>query len=899
MNKLDSLTKEQFRIRNGTATKLVPSEEESDSIYTLSITPEDNGEITVVLPKGAVTSKRFLTSLKQSAASDPLTVTYSPPPAPPPTVSLRGPAQVSGQFEIAVIVSEPITGLDMSDFIIGNGKAVRLEAEDDHYALTVDPGSSGEVLISLPEARVTNATGRPNTASNQLSVVNMVGPGPDITAKASLKTPNLTVSEPFDVTVSFSEEVTGLELSDFETSPEGIVSGLTGSGTSYEVTVSPPTGDQGDVTIRLPADCVITTQGAGNLASNVLSVSYDIITTPTVVLESSQKPVSGPFEVAIRFSEPVVGLAPESFLVTNGTAAELNGSGVDYTLSVTPDRRGMVTVELPAGSVRDPVGTQNLVSNQIEIDYNPESRASYLLPALGLLGLPLLFMGGMRLWWRRKAQLFLINRPTSEKPELHRITVRGLDNEVLPPVLFLRIAQQFRRRIDTPSGELDIGRTVMESVRRRGWFTPVYGQRQIPPEYIVLIDRATRSDYQAKIYEAMVEHLAGNGVFLKAFSFDRDPRLCYPLDHEGPAVSLHALAARHHEDRLVIFSEGDGMLDPVTGELGPWTDDFHRWKDRALLTPTSAGTWMREELGRLFRILPATPSDLAEVARGFARGEAKAAMPVDAAEESATLDALHDWRVCPQRWLSRGAPEAEEIDDLLVSLRSYLGESGYYWMSACAVYPELHWNLTVYLGHTLAVSQNDPHEKLLSFTRLAALARLPWFRHGHMPDWLRERLITDLTKWQEREVRTVLQELFVTAVDGASDGFELEIAREHKKTMARLAAPLLARLRRTEPDGSPLRDHVFADFLTGKHPNRLAVRVPKAIGDLVQGAREFGSDLALRGSRERWSAEKGWPALGGGGNNRVCRSPLAISPLFHHQATSAQPSKDSRQPRGD
>jgi len=54
--------------------------------------------------------------------------------------------------------------------------------------------------------------------------------------------------------------------------------------------------------------------------------------------------------------------------------------------------------------------------------------------------------------------------------------------------------------------------------------------------------------------------------------------------------------------------------------------------------------------------------------------------------------------------------------------------------------------------------------KSLTEERLAKLARLPWFRYGYMPDWLREQLIKDLSLSQEDKIRTVLYKLFLTAL---------------------------------------------------------------------------------------------------------------------------------------
>ena len=168
----------------------------------------------------------------------------------------------------------------------------------------------------------------------------------------------------------------------------------------------------------------------------------------------------------------------------------------------------------------------------------------------------------------------------------------------------------------------------------------------------------------------------------------------------------------------------------------------------------------------------------------------------------------------------------EFLDGVLESLRRYLGEAGYYWLSACAVFPELHWNLTVYLGNTL---QTDDGRSLLQTCRLTDLARLPWFRYGYMPDWLRSWLIYELPRQQEDEVRKLLRSFLVAKPDerGSVGRWQLKIARQHSNVVSRLAQPLLRLLSREAPADSPLRDYIFQEFIAGR--KRLAVRMPEEL----------------------------------------------------------------------
>ena len=53
---------------------------------------------------------------------------------------------------------------------------------------------------------------------------------------------------------------------------------------------------------------------------------------------------------------------------------------------------------------------------------------------------------------------------------------------------------------------------------------------------------------------------------------------------------------------------------------------------------------------------------------------------------------------------------------------------------------------------------------------VAVLARLPWFRHAHMPDWLRAGLISTLSQGQLVEARAALDQILVSGLLGSTEG---------------------------------------------------------------------------------------------------------------------------------
>jgi uncharacterized repeat protein (TIGR03806 family) len=87
---------------------------------------------------------------------------------------------------------------------------------------------------------------------------------------ATLGGPPGTVNGTFNATLFFSENVTGLAAEDFSISGGNILS-LTGSGDSYSLAIQPTAPA---VTLSLPENAATDAGGAGNFASNPLTVFY-------------------------------------------------------------------------------------------------------------------------------------------------------------------------------------------------------------------------------------------------------------------------------------------------------------------------------------------------------------------------------------------------------------------------------------------------------------------------------------------------------------------------------------------------------------------------------------------------------------------------------------------------
>ena len=429
--------------------------------------------------------------------------------------------------------------------------------------------------------------------------------------------------------------------------------------------------------------------------------------------------------------------------------------------------------------------------------------------------------------WSKQADLFLKRLGMDREPKLEKISIQGVEQDLFPPLIFNQIARGLKRRVRIPSQQLDVNKTIEATLKKGSWLSPVYGTYQTLVEYLFLVDSASFRDHQAQFVEEMINCLKKDGVLITVYFFEGDPRICFSKERNNSPRKLQEIIHQYHDRCLIVVSDSDRFFSDISGELEPWVSQLKTWEKRAVLTPNPISNWSNQEffLAQNFIVLPATAEGLQvlsqvlnpEVIKSYLlSGQVQTPLP-----EQLLIHSFH--------WLDRSPPTAAEITSMLKSLEQYLGEDGYYWFTACAVFPELHWNITLYLGTQLKTQSNQSLAEVCSPIKLA---RLPWFRSGYMPDWLRSLLILKLTKEQELTIRSALQNLLVSSVQGTVNQQQLEVATQYEKMLPDLLNPMLRLLSKRSEDGSPLRDYLFLDFMQGKPI--LATKVPDELRDSLK-----------------------------------------------------------------
>lgn len=378
----------------------------------------------------------------------------------------------------------------------------------------------------------------------------------------------------------------------------------------------------------------------------------------------------------------------------------------------------------------------------------------------------------------------------------------------IPPHALRSISVGLRRARAQPILEFSPLASVTTTVQAGGLASLAFLPRLSTPEYLVLIDRRGPDDHAAHLVQRQLEQLRAQGVRLDIYEFNADPRVCNVYGSLG-RHRLTAVLARHHRATLLLCAESEVCVDAMTGRPCSWVDSLSALSNRALLTLTPAQRWGESE--RLlqasgFILLPASLEGL-KVLGGMGSTWIQPALA-----GRYTRDFPRILVQSGHRWLDLSPPPEDLMRRLLRELHAFLGPHGYTWLSACAIYPQIAWPITLgILGPLLQEDQLDARQAIDEV--LPALARLPWFRYGRMPDWLRRILIASLTAQREATYRAMIGEWVLAALGVPRSSRDIRRAD-------------VMRLLEAAPVGSPLRDAVFVGFMAGASPEPLALRLP-------------------------------------------------------------------------
>ncbi len=366
-----------------------------------------------------------------------------------------------------------------------------------------------------------------------------------------------------------------------------------------------------------------------------------------------------------------------------------------------------------------------------------------------------------------------------------------------------RAATRLRQRHRVAGGPIDMAQTVHATALKGGDPTPVYSS-QVDVRYLAFVQRQHQRDQQAILALQLLQDLVEHGVPVESYWFDETPERAFlEQGRRQIPASLSSLLDQYPEHALLVVGDGSEFFDRVTGILAAWVPSISGRKV-VLLTTIPVDQWTRREWQLEMRlgiaVVPLSSAGLHDLQAAFAGRRPSSMSPQSATRQPPLYRAA----------ASMTAP-AEDIQARIVEdLKQQLTPAGLEWLCALAVYPGFHWSITCTLGKALL---GDRFRELLP-----RLVQLPWLRRGQLPEWLRDRLIAELSPQKEQQVRQELLQL-LASVESRPPGSPQEPPDPLEILRARGGVY-------NEQLRDPLNDDVFLEFLTNLRGSRQQMRMP-------------------------------------------------------------------------
>ena len=260
---------------------------------------------------------------------------------------------------VTITFSEDVTAFEVGDITVGNGSADNFSGSGTTYTADITPDADGTVTVDIAADAAVDVAGNGNTAAAQFSIVSdTIAPTVSITTTE----PDPTNTVPIPVTITFSEAVTGFDVSDITVS-NGSAGNFSGSGTTYTADITPDA--DGTITVDIAADAAIDVAGNGNTAAAQLSIVSDTLApTGTSISINGGDTYTNSTSVTLTLS--ATG-ASDMMISENsdfsGASYEAYSASKAFTLSSTD---GTKTVYV---KYKDAAGNEStVVSDTIELD---------------------------------------------------------------------------------------------------------------------------------------------------------------------------------------------------------------------------------------------------------------------------------------------------------------------------------------------------------------------------------------------------------------------------------------------------------------------------------------------------------------------------------------------------
>ncbi len=351
----------------------------SGTSATFTVLCTTDGTIVMALSAGSVTDGINVAPAVVLLSSS-TRVDTVPPTA---TLALTGGSSTTSSsrtLNYVATFSETVSGIGVSDFVKTSGTALCSTTSvsalsGSSITVTVTCTTDGTVVMQLAANSVTDGIfDGPSSAVTASSVLIDTA-----IAQVQISGTSSSTSRTLIYTVEFTEQVSGIAISDFvKSSGTATCSTIAASATSgISVTFTVLCTTDGTVVMALTAGSVtdgINVAPASSALANSVSIDTSV---PTVVLTTPTSPsTSRLLTYVATFSESVSGVSAADFVKQSGTAncsttsiSAFSGSQISFTVTCTSD--GTIRMQLLANSVTDGVNSgpaAAVVSGELTVD---------------------------------------------------------------------------------------------------------------------------------------------------------------------------------------------------------------------------------------------------------------------------------------------------------------------------------------------------------------------------------------------------------------------------------------------------------------------------------------------------------------------------------------------------
>ena len=295
-------------------------------------------------------------------------------------------------------IGDPVVATDLDEDIL------TYSLSGNHASFFSIDSSSGQLKIIAALLSDTSATysinviaddgnGGTDSIAVMVRVAGRILPQQQVVNNAPIvdtDSPNVSIEVPegmqnsaFEVTITFTETVSGFEQSDVSLTGTATASITAWSAntdnTVFTATVTPTTS--GTVTLNIAASVATDAANNPNTAATSQTVNVDM-NAPSVSVTVPSGDQTGAFDVTITFTEAVSDFEQSDLTLTGTATASITSwsttDNITYTATITPTTSGTVTFSVPSGVATDAASNDNTASDSQTVTVTVEAETVWM-----------------------------------------------------------------------------------------------------------------------------------------------------------------------------------------------------------------------------------------------------------------------------------------------------------------------------------------------------------------------------------------------------------------------------------------------------------------------------------------------------------------------------------------